>query len=119
MTKFHSMFMPMIMVWKNPCKPATESETTAVTDLQNCPMSVKEWMDENHLKMNNGKTEVIIFGSRQQVSNSTMKSVCINGKNIEISDCIKYLGVWADQHLTFKYHIKMKCKMATHWPWVP
>ena len=30
----------------------------------------------------------------------------------EISDCIKYLGVWADQHLTFKYHIKIKCKMA-------
>ena len=75
-------------------------------------MSVKEWMDENCLKMNSGKTEAIIFGSRQQISKTITKSMCINGRNIEISDCIKYLGIWTDQHLTFKYHIKMKCKMA-------
>ena len=70
------------------------------------------WTDENCLKMSSGKTEVIIFGSREQVSKTITKSMYINGENIEISDCIKYLGVWADQHLTFKYHIKMKCKMA-------
>ena len=97
---------------KKTCKPATKNETTAVTDLQNCLTSVKEWMDENCLKMNSSKTEVIIFGSRQQVSKPTTKSMCINGENTEISDCIKYLGVWADQHLTFKHHIKMKCKVA-------
>ena len=62
------------------------------------------------LKMNSSKTEVIIFGFRQQVSKTTMKSMCINAESIEISVCIKYPGVWADQHLTFKYHIKMKCK---------
>ena len=98
--------------FKKTCKPATESEIRAVTYLQNCLRSVKEWMDENCLKMNSGKTEVIIFGSRQQVSKTITKSMCINGENIEISDCIKYLGVWVDQHLTFKHHIKMKCKTA-------
>ena len=38
--------------------------------------------------------------------------MCINGDKIEINDCIKYLGVWADHHLTFKHHIKIKCKTA-------
>ena len=69
-------------------------------------------MDKNQLKMNSSKTEDIIFGSRQQLSKTITKSMWINGENIEISDCIKYLGVWADQHLTFKQHIKIKCKTA-------
>ena len=94
------------------CKPATESEISTVTDPQDCLSSVKDWMDENWLKMNSSKTEVIIFGSRQQLSKTITNSMCINGKNIEISDCIKYLGVWTDQHLTFKHHIKIKCKTA-------
>ena len=41
-----------------------------------------------------------------------MNSMLINGDKIDIGDCIKYLGVWADQHLTFKHHIKIKCKTA-------
>ena len=45
-------------------------------------------------------------------SQRPMKSMCLNNENTGISDCLKYLGVWEDQHLTFKYHIKMKCKMA-------
>ena len=57
------------------CKPATESEISTVTDLQDCLSSVKDWMDENRLKMNSSKTEVIIFGSRQQLS-KTITVVC-------------------------------------------
>ena len=64
------------------------------------------------MKMNSSKTEVTIFGSQQQVSEPIMKSMCINSENTEISDCIKYLSVRADQHLIFKYQIKMKCKTA-------
>ena len=93
-------------------KPDTESETSTVKDLQDCLSSVKDWMDENWLKMNSSKTEIIIFGSRQQLSKITMNSMLINGDKINIGDCIKYLGVWADQHLTFKHHIKIKCKTA-------
>ena len=96
------------------CKPVAESEISTVKDLQDCLSSVKDWMDENWLKMNSSKTEIIIFGSRQQLSKTMTNSMCINGDKIEINDCIKYLGVWADQHLTFKHHIKIKCK-TTMW----
>ena len=69
-------------------------------------------MDENWLKMNSSKTEVIILHPDSNYQKTITKSMCINGENIEISDCIKYLGVWADQNLTFKHHIKIKCKAA-------
>ena len=94
------------------CKPEAESEISTVKDLQDCLSSVKDWMDENWLKMNSSKTEIIIFGSRQQLLKNTTNSMCINGDKIEINDCIKYLGVWADHHLTFEHHIKNKCKSA-------
>ena len=93
-------------------KPYAESELSTVKDLQDCLSSVKDWMDENQLKMNSSKTEIIIFGSRQQLTKITMKSMIINGDKIDIDNCIKYLGVWADQHPTFKHHIKIKCKTA-------
>ena len=43
------------------CKPVAESEISTVKDLQDCLSSVKDWMDENQLKMNSSKTEIIIF----------------------------------------------------------
>ena len=94
------------------CKPDAESEISTFKNPQDCLSSVKNLMDENWLKMNSSKTEIIIFGSRQQLSKATMNSMCINGDKIKTNDCIKYLGVWADQHLTFKHHIKIKCKTA-------
>ena len=51
--------------------------------------------------MNSSKTEIIIFGSRQQLSKVSTNSMLINGDKIDIGDCIKYLGVWAYRHLTF------------------
>ena len=34
-------------------------------NLENCIVNVKNWMDENHLKMNDDKTEYIIFASNK------------------------------------------------------
>ena len=65
------------------CKPVAESEISTVKDLQDCLSSVKDWMDENWLKMNSSKTEIIIFGSRQQLAKTTTISMCINGDKIE------------------------------------
>ena len=35
---------------------------------------------------------------------------------VPISETIKYLGAWLDQHLSFKIHIKNKCQIATDEP---
>ena len=37
-----------------------KAEQTIISALQNCLMNVKTWMDENKLKMNDGKTEFIM-----------------------------------------------------------
>ena len=68
-------------------------------------VEIKEWMDTNRLHMNSKKTEYITFGSSKHLMKNNVKSIDINGDLIAGSTYIRYLGVWADQQLTFKHHI--------------
>ena len=85
-------------------------ETTRITELEECDRNIKTWIDENRLKMNNSKTEIIMFGSRQHLWICTTNAIDINGEEILKSDCIKYLGSWVDALLSFKTHITKKCQ---------
>ena len=69
-------------------------------------------MDENHLKMNDNKTEYIIFASNKMPKKIQTQSISINGTNINKRECIQYLGAWLDEHLTLREHIKRKCRIA-------
>ena len=42
----------------------------------------------------------------------TAKSLSANGEEIPHSNCIKYLGTWMDQELSFRQHILNKCRVA-------
>ena len=82
-------------------------------DISHCVSEIKTWMDQNRLKMNASKTEFILFGSRKQLAKCITTELDINGNSIPRSEWIHYLGEWMDQHLSFKTHIKIKCKSAT------
>ena len=69
-------------------------------------------MDDKRLKMNNNKTEFIMFGLRQHLQKCTTNVKDISGEEIPESDCIKYLGGWVDAPLSFKTHITKKCQAA-------
>ena len=59
------------------------------------------WMDKNRLKMNQSKTEFIIFGSHQQV-NKCVSDLDVNEVKVPRSDQIKYLGASLDSLLNLK-----------------
>ena len=81
-------------------------------DLENCAKRIKNWMDDNRLKMNNSKTEFIMFGSSKMLTKCITADININGTRVKKQNVIRYLGVWMDDVLSFKYHVKMKCKSA-------
>ena len=70
--------------------------------LENTAIDVKLWMDENQLRMNDGKTEFIMFGSQHMLQLCTTNSIQVNGCDIAKSEVIRYLGVWLDQSLQFE-----------------
>ena len=84
------------------------AEQTSIKLLENTPIDVKSWMDENRLCMNDGKTEYIMFGSPQMLQLCTTNSIHVNGSNIARSEVIRYLGAWLDQSLQLKIHINNK-----------
>ena len=69
-------------------------------------------MCENRLKMNNTKTEFLLFGSRKNLSKCVSQGLDVNGEWIHVSEFIKYLGVYLDRSLSMGNHIIMKCKIA-------
>ena len=80
--------------------PVPECEAKVMADTEKCLTDIKTWMDQNQLRMNNAKTEFILFGSKQQLRKCTTKSLSANGEEISHSNCIKYLGTWMDQELS-------------------
>ena len=89
-----------------------ESEVKTIKDLEQCATRIKSWMDGYQLKMNDGKTEFLMFGSKYQLNKCVTHQININGVSVQSVDVIRYLGAWMDKHLSHKHHVKVKCKAA-------
>ena len=89
-----------------------QAEKDSVSTLEAKAAEIKVWMDQNHLKMNDNKTEFIMFASRIMLQKCDTTKINVNGINIQCSDIIKYLGPWLEQHLQLIYHITLKCRTA-------
>ena len=87
-------------------------EIECKTGLEKCAKRVKSWMDSNRLKMNDDKTEYIVFSSSRMLTHIECDSININGISIPRSECIRYLGAWLDQQLSLRKHIMLKCRTA-------
>ena len=67
------------------------------------------WFKANKLSLNEGKTKYTFFHKTRQKDNIPLKMplLAINGKNIERTTSIKFLGVLLDEHLSWKNHISV------------
>jgi len=64
-------------------------------------------MTENCLKLNEGKTDLILIGPANV--SSILNSLCIGDSLISISSEVKYLGAVIDCHLLLDKHIMKIC----------
>ena len=87
----------------NPNSRADESQ--CVKDLQISVQDIANWMTSMRLKLNFDKTELILFGSRQQLLKCKTSEIELDGYPISLSQYVKYLGGGLDSTLSFKKHI--------------
>ena len=66
----------------------------------------------NHLKINPTKTVLMYIASRWQIRKCVENSIRVGADRVERMARVKLLGVWLDEHSSFKYHIMQKCKNA-------
>ena len=84
------------------------SEMTSLTkELSACTYGIKTWMTENQLKLNEDKTEVVLFpfSSSLKPTVSLPDSIALGSHNILFSDSARNLGVILDSQLSTKKHI--------------
>ena len=80
--------------------------------LENNLDQIYSWMNENHLTLEPGKTEFILFGSNVQLGKYITTSLDACGTSILKSDIVRYLGTWFDKMLNFNHHVQQNCKLA-------
>ncbi len=91
---------------------STALQQSAIACMEDCLSDVKQWMLANKLKMNDGKTEFILIGSRQQLEKVNFNSIQVGNTVVKAVDSVRDLGAYLDCNLSMEAHIDTKCAAA-------
>ena len=72
-------------------------------------LNIDVWLRCNKLSINVQKTNYDIFSQSKRKVNHNF-SLSFGGRPLTQSNVTKFLGVYLDKHLTWKYHINFVCK---------
>ena len=90
-------------------KSAPLSEVTNLTkELNACTDDIETWMTENQLKLDDNKTEALLFPFLFSLKPSTVPlpdSTTLGSHNIPFTDSARNLGVILNSNLSMKKHI--------------
>lgn len=80
---------------------------TLMVSIPDLISQLKVWMEDHFLKLNETKTEIIVFGSNSFLSSDLIINGTFtnSGECIRFNDSIKYLGVHLNNSLTLTNHI--------------
>ena len=87
------------------CLKDPDAAKSAIVQLQNSLGEVQLWMSANMLKMNNDKTEVIVFAPTRHLENLADLNVIVDTIPVEPSQQVDNLGVIFDATLSMKQQI--------------
>ena len=74
-------------------------------------VNVHVWLSANKLSLNIEKSNFVIFHPYQKKSQIDI-SLSINGRYLKKVDYIRYLGVFIDSHLSWKYQVDYIAKRS-------
>lgn len=83
-----------------------------VERVEQCVESVRQWMSQRSLKMNDSKSEVLLISSKQISKKVTCPSISIGGHLVHPSDVVKSVGVLLDKHASMEQHVTSVCKSS-------
>ena len=93
-------------------KASVDDARVVTTQMSLLMNTIKEWMDSNRLKLNDSKTEFILFGSKIMIDKCNVDVLNVNNVLVPCSKSVKYLGAHLDQSLSMKDQITSKRRSA-------
>ena len=79
-------------------KPVQANVDGAIGRLQKCCHDIRTWLWRKFLKLNDDKTEMLLIGSRQQLSKIALPGVNVGESLIAPATAVKDLGAVFDTH---------------------
>ena len=85
-----------------------------ILNLEKCLCDISVWMSQNKLKLNNDKTEIILFGSKKHLAELNIKSLSVAGTDVSVaSEPVRNLGAMFDSLLIMAPHVKSVVKKSS------
>ena len=75
--------------------------------------SISLWMKANKLSVNTKKTNYVIFKPKQKKLKTIMIPLMFNENKLTQKRVVKFLGVFIDENLSWKFHIDHICKKVS------
>ena len=94
-------------------KPTTATES--IRRVEDCLSSVHQWMTSNFLKLNSGKTEVLLIGTYQQLAKYRLNSISVADIQVTLQQApLRNLGVVFDANMSMVSHVSSVIKSVTY-----
>ena len=91
-------------------------QSEAILAMENCISDLRKWMLKDKLiKLNDGETEFLMIGSKQQLQKLSPRHVSAGSVDIFPVQKVCNLGVWYDSHLSMSTHIAKTYGAAFYW----
>lgn len=88
------------------------SVQNAIAAMEHCIHDIRAWMLRDNLKINDGKSEFMVTGTRQQLSKVHISSIKIGDACVSSVSSVKNSGSWFDNNMSMHAHINHTCKAA-------
>ena len=85
----------------------------AINELQNCIHGIRGWMSKNKLKLNDEKTEALLFHTKSSFTTSQKPaSILVGQSDIDFSPSARNLGYMITDDMSLDTHITHICRTA-------
>ena len=97
-----------------------ETEDIQTVQLQLCLKDIHQWMSSNFLKLNSGKTEVLVMGTYQQLAKLNIQSLNVPFVQVNLQQKpVRNLGVMFDRNMTMSNQVKSLVDLYLIIPGIP
>jgi hypothetical protein len=90
----------------------SDEEAIALEKLERCIADLRVWMNKNRLKLNDSKTEFMIFGTKSKLSKINTKSVRVGDDDIAAVQHVRNIGAYFDSEMKMDKQVKNTCQSA-------
>ena len=93
---------------------ASNCHFSTLIDTKNIELSkVDEWFTANDMIINHSKTNVLYFRKQHMPQSHSDVNIYINGKLLNVTNIVNFLGVILDDHLSFDEHRRIICNKVS------